>query len=837
VQASASASFLNASHSDAFSISAIYTGTYFFKNRIFKNPKLNIENQNMEQWREACGTEFVEQQSLGAKLFFSIRIDFLSEEEKNSFAASFSFDTPLASASASVHRAVANLSKKTRVTINVLQIGGKVDRITEIFQTKSKESKAYQFVQCSSGQLEQCQKVLEQAVSYATDTDTGFPSQISPDFLSNPTADGGPAVLSSTTQSYRTANIFIEVTPELNSQIKLSRQLISQKYETAYKQYTRVGRLTRDGVIRLSPRQREKFVSMENHLFDFLQRAADASMRCYETPKQCGAADEDLSDSLYNESDFLVEPEIFSQYCDLGQSPLAQKSLSSTIVNMLRVAQQLEPDLFIPPYEGATVDVCHAAELVYARATSLSFSGIHLEDLRPLLLMTHLKNLDLSDGHIQDFSRFSTFINLEKLDMRNNEPGAACPFADKTRCIQADFRTNNSFIPIHKTTQIPRISHTATQLDNDDILIAGGMSVLRAEIYDAKTGEFRLIGEQCQRRYYHSATKLNNGNVLLVGGFGKNASESAEVFEHHGVKFSLTAQAPLFNRAQHTATLLSDGRVLIVGGWSNTLGFFTGMEATSTVEIYDPQTQRFTQVDSMNTPRASHRAILLKNNKVLITGGYAPEGSLTTAEIYDPVKNEWLLVNSHMHYGRSEHTATLLQNGHVLIAGGFTNQAEIFDPKTETFNMLAHTMNESRGEHEALPLSDGRVVIFGGRQENLFNVDLDGKTVEGGHATAEIFDPNSMLFTKLGKQMMGPRTIFTATQVTPNRILLVGGMGGLASYSAELFEYAFVLKQLNFSLEDSRIQVHKYPYDFIRNFIQGNHSRWRQTHFSGRLRS
>jgi hypothetical protein len=747
MQASASASFFNASRSDAFSVSAIYTGTYFFKNRILKNPKLVNLNLNPEQWRETCGDEYVAQQTLGAKLFFSIRIDFLSEQEKNAFATHFSFDSPLASASAAVNRAVSSLSKRTRVTINVLQIGGKVDRVTEIFQ--GKDSTAYQFVQCSSGNFEKCQAVLAQAVAYATDTKNGFPSQINPE-------DGGPAVLSSTTQSYRMANIFLEMTPELDSQIKLARQQISQKYEVAYKQYSRVRRLIRDGVMRLSPKQREKFTEMEVFLFDFLQRSTESSLRCFNSPKQCSAAYQDIDEALYVEKDFLVEPEIFSQYCDLGQSPLAQKSLKRTMTSLVQIAQKSEPDLFIPAYEGAVVDPCHAAELAYARMTDLSLGGYVIEDLRPIALLTHLRTLD----------------------MRESDSRLKCPFEDATRCIRADFRSRNSFMAIHKDTKTLRVSHVATVLDDHQILITGNSQY--AELFDPKTGQFELVGEQIVQRYYHTATKLKGGQVLLVGGFGRLASQSAEIFDSRIQRFSKVVSAPLFHRTAHTATLLADGRVLIAGGWSSKTGLFT--DATTTAEIYDPKTQNFTQVASMNLPRASHKATLLNDNRVLITGD-------STAEIYDPVLNQWRLVRSRMSYSRAEHTATKLQDGCVLIAGGFNNTAEIFDPQTESFIELSSLMSESRGEHEAVLLSDGRVVIFGGRSVNKPDVDMDGRHIEGLHATAEIFDPTSQLFTKLSKPMTSPRAIFTATSIAQNRILLVGGLGGLASYSAELFEY------------------------------------------------
>ncbi len=874
ISAGASASFFNASRSDAYSISAIYTGTYFFKNRIFKNPQLKpeyknyVDGLNSEKWREACGEEFVVQQSLGAKLFFSIRIDFLSEQERSSFAANFSFDAPFASVNTSVSQAMSGLSKRTRVTINVLQVGGKVDRITEIFRAKvgtdensEGTSKAYRFVQCSSGQLEQCKSVLEQAISYATDTRNGFPSQISPDFLSNPQSDGGPAVLSSITRSYKAANVFFDVTAELNQQMKLSRQLISKIYESAYTQYNQVRRIVRSGIIRLSAAQRERFTEMETYLFSALQRITESSLRCYQYPKQCGDAYSDLSEALpdgvklFNKNEFLIEPEIFSQYCDLGQSPLSEKSLANTISAMIQVARQAGPDLFTPTYEGAAVDVCNAAEIVFSRTSELSFPRKKndsnetrkvIEDLRPIAVLTHLKTLslrgnllssvtelkslkslerldladnnlteidalnelvnlthiDLSDNHIQNTSSLASLSRLKKLDLRNNESEIKCPFQEQTRCLTADFRTNNSFIQLAKFTQTPRIAHAASQLDDGRVLVTGGMQIglnttIRAELYDPKRGTFTYIGEQVKPRYYHTSTKLNDGSVLLIGGWGRSASRSAELFSPNNEAFDPTEGKPLTARAQHSATLLKNGNVLIAGGWSNTLGNFKGDDSTLTVEIYDPNSQRFSRAASMKTPRAAHRATQLSDGRVLVTGGYASEGSLTTAEIYDPMKDEWLTARGRMHRGRGEHTATLMQDGRVFIAGGFNgsigvDRAEIFDPKTESFTELENSMSAARAEHESLLLSDGKILLLGGRQQNILysDSDFDGRVVSGGHDTAEIFDPISKLFTVLSNRLHSQRAIFSATQVSLDRILIVGGLGGFSNLSAELFEYA-----------------------------------------------
>ncbi len=746
MNASASASFLNASKSDAFSISAIYMGTYFFKNRVLKNPKATFSTKNIEHWREACGDEYVSQQTLGAKLFFSIRIDFLSEQEKNAFSSSFSFDAPFVSASASVSRAMASLSKRTKVTVNTLQIGGKVNKITEIFT--GKDASAFQFVQCSSGDFAKCQQVLAQAVAYATDTHSGFPSQIGNE----------PAVLSSNTQSYKSAHIFLELTPELDAQVKLSRKLISDLYEVTHDQYIRAKKLTRNTVMRLSTAQRQRLLSMETTLFNSLQQITEGSLGCFNQPKQCASLYASMPAKLYEEKDFALEPETFSQYCDLGQSPLATKALATSVKSFIQIARSNDSELFTPPYPEAAVDECHAAELSFSRARNISLIGHETPDLRPIAKLG----------------------NIETLDMREAE--ATCPFTDTRRCIKAEYRGHNSFMFLQKPTGAQTLS-ASTALKNGKILVVGDKI---SEIFDPKTNQFHQTNPPVIERYYHSLTTLNSGKALVVGGFALDASESAELFNPIINAFEITAK-PNFNRAGHTATLLDDGRVLLTGGWSNKIGIFSGFDATPTTEIYDPVTGIFSESTPMHIARGFHRATPLKDGRVLVTGGYTPSGSHATGEIFDPATHSWHMLKVRMHVGRSEHTANQLPDGRVLIAGGFTAKAEIFCPKTESFTLISD-MNDSRGEHEALVMSDGKVAIFGGRTHNNMNSAVNSGGDEA-LKTAEIFDPDSGLFTRITNLMNIGRTMFSLVPTGKHQALLVGGLGQAAAHSAELFEY------------------------------------------------
>ena len=116
-----------------------------------------------------------------------------------------------------------------------------------------------------------------------------------------------------------------------------------------------------------------------------------------------------------------------------------------------------------------------------------------------------------------------------------------------------------------------------------------------------------------------------------------------------------------------TATLLRDGRVLVTGGRSPKDSVYTS------AEMYDPTTGKFSSAGSMTDGRQQHTATLLRDGRVFIAGGYWSDGQKwavqSSTEIYDPATGNFSPTGS-MGAPRDGHTATLLDDGRVLIAGG-----------------------------------------------------------------------------------------------------------------------------------------------------------------------
>jgi hypothetical protein len=86
-----------------------------------------------------------------------------------------------------------------------------------------------------------------------------------------------------------------------------------------------------------------------------------------------------------------------------------------------------------------------------------------------------------------------------------------------------------------------------------------------------------------------------------------------------------------------TATLLGTGKVLISGG---TVGAYPNSHTTGAADLYDPLSGTWAATGSMNTSRALHKAVLLQNGEVLVSGGQNLTNDkltyLASAELYTP---------------------------------------------------------------------------------------------------------------------------------------------------------------------------------------------------------
>ena len=221
---------------------------------------------------------------------------------------------------------------------------------------------------------------------------------------------------------------------------------------------------------------------------------------------------------------------------------------------------------------------------------------------------------------------------------------------------------------------------------------------------------------------------------------------------------------------------------------------------------------RFEPTGGLVEARALHVAILLPDDRVLVTGGLqtvngvsatedaGPHVGLASAELYDPRTGIWTMTGS-MDEGRMEPSSTLLADGTVLVAGGLGSysdgpydpgvglaSAELYDPRTGTWTMTA-PMGTGTCRAFGDPLPDGRVLVVGGRESSRPRRSMSTGTCGWAEclASAELYDPASGSWTATA-DLHQAREGHTATLLSDGRVLVAGGGDGDRISTAELYD-------------------------------------------------
>ena len=302
--------------------------------------------------------------------------------------------------------------------------------------------------------------------------------------------------------------------------------------------------------------------------------------------------------------------------------------------------------------------------------------------------------------------------------------------------------------------------------------------------YPEPLGDWKTQAAMSAGRSNHGASLLENGQVLVVGGTNAalQAIASAELYDPETARWETTESLSVARRSGFTTTRLSSGKVLVTGGFIGNGDSSDG--GTASVEVYDPATGKWTTLSAMSEARVYHQAILLADGRVLVCGGQQWDGyeqmGTSSAELYDPATDSWSVVNS-MNMSRYSHTATLLGDGRVLVAGGSfmpgmnLEQAELYDPATNLW-LECPNMSQPREGHSATLLEDGRVLVVG----------IDSNNPMAG--SAEIYEPALNDWRPTGVPLV-PHYFHRASLLSNGKVLVSGGSTNLL-VSSEIFDPA-----------------------------------------------
>jgi hypothetical protein len=310
--------------------------------------------------------------------------------------------------------------------------------------------------------------------------------------------------------------------------------------------------------------------------------------------------------------------------------------------------------------------------------------------------------------------------------------------------------TTEIFEPFSRTWSAgPNLSaqrslHASAVLNDGRVLLCGGTSTAGSvtatcEIFNPATNAFTQAAPMGSARAGHAATTLNDGRVLVTGGTTtftgtsfppilNGALTTGEVYDPITNVWTPVSNVMAAKRLFHTQTRLQDGRVLCVSGISgaqNVILIGDVPTFTATCNIYNPATNSFGAAASIPTARAGHRATLMPNGEVFVSGGVYSSLFIPTAtndaRKYVAATNTWtsagVLPASVALQGQ-----VLLKNGQCHVSGGGTGTLLAFQA-TNACGIRAggaatvtttNSMPDARGFHIAVRLHDGSVLISGG---------------------------------------------------------------------------------------------------------------------------
>jgi hypothetical protein len=215
----------------------------------------------------------------------------------------------------------------------------------------------------------------------------------------------------------------------------------------------------------------------------------------------------------------------------------------------------------------------------------------------------------------------------------------------------------------------------------------------------------------------------------------------------------------LHARSSHTATLLPDGRVLITGGWAR-----EGTAPLAEAELFDPTTSTFRPA---GTVRGA--AIRLPDERVLIAdGGTGPGSRTASVAFFDPATGA-LTPGPAM--PRPTHAASVvLPDGDILVTGGQDETRHglastvVYDPDSGDWRP-GPDMGTPRFKHAITMLDGGRVLVLGGTTD-------DRELL----VSTEVLDLATDRFAP-GPVMSAPRYKFpdAVVRTTAGRLVVAGG--------------------------------------------------------------
>jgi len=284
------------------------------------------------------------------------------------------------------------------------------------------------------------------------------------------------------------------------------------------------------------------------------------------------------------------------------------------------------------------------------------------------------------------------------------------------------------------------------------IYIIGGAPVSHGatavvEEYDPATDTWTPRADMPTARQGVAAVAVDGIIYAIGGNEGLPAGDGdlSTVEAYHPATDKWTTKAGMPTARTIPAIAVVDGIIYVIGGlFATPADYQTGdPEALSTMVAYDPATDIWTRKADMPTARYLAAACVM-DGRVYVFGGLTAYSlsavSLTTVEVYDPATDTWTQA-ADMPWPRHGHSASVVA-GKMYIIGGVDAELlwaegeepgklaeelfpsiDVYDPGTDTWTTAADRFPNPR-QYVTASVVDGKIYTIGGqrRADDIFSI-------------------------------------------------------------------------------------------------------------------
>ena len=317
---------------------------------------------------------------------------------------------------------------------------------------------------------------------------------------------------------------------------------------------------------------------------------------------------------------------------------------------------------------------------------------------------------------------------------------------------------------------LPRAVHRSTTLQDGRVLFTGGCTTPGCEgvvdaassvLFDPSSGTVQPGPSLLQPRLSHTATLLDDGRVLVVGGYGGEGHRRLDPSRCSipGLTRSLQCNLCAFPEPTTLPVCCPMVGCLLLAAAGLTV------QRCAVLRFVDPATSTVAEGPDLPQPRTAQTATMFESDVLLVGGITVSDDAVDSTVRYDSQKRRWIPGPS-LDRARVKHAAVALPQGGVLVIGG--------SGSTESRDAFADTEVLWPGSHQfrpGPPLPDGRYKLT-----DAAAALSDGRVAVAGGTTLDVIDLAADSVEVVSSPSLGtPRAFQTINVVSKRTVLVAGG--------------------------------------------------------------